>query len=54
MVSYAYLSRPDVSRRQHVLHLPWQQKLLELVWNVEGSLGDVQVSDDQGELGWES
>ena len=45
-----YLFGSEISRRQDILHLVGQQKLLELFRDAYGSLRDVQIADDKDEL----
>jgi transcriptional regulator of NAD metabolism len=45
-----YLSAADVSRGQHILELVREEELLKLIGDVDRSLRDVQVTDDQNEL----
>jgi hypothetical protein len=46
----SYLSAADVSRGQHILELVREEELLKLIGDVDRSLRDVQVTDDQNEL----
>ena len=45
------LARAHVTCAQHVLHLAWEQQVLEFVGDVRGSLGDVKVTNYKCELG---
>jgi hypothetical protein len=44
------LSATDVPRGEHVLELVGQEQFFELVGNVNCTLWDVQVADDEDEL----
>ena len=45
-----YLFAPEITRREHVLHLIGQKKFFELIRDGRSSLGNMDVSNDESEL----
>jgi len=50
IISRTYLSRANVSRRQYILKFIGEEELLEFIGNVDSSLRDVKISDDENKL----